>query len=374
MSAVDERMLALPTVGWAYRDGNAAFETWRASVRDAVLASVADFVATRCAVDLRGPGADIAAEVVQGFVGGGKCVRSTFALLGWLCGADAGAAALRAAASLELLHAFALLQDDVMDDSPVRRGRASAHVQFACWHRDRGLSGSSSRFGESAAMLLGDLCLVWAEQMLRGSGLARDALDRAWPRYDTMRTELAVGQLGDIVVDAASLPSLTEVLDVARRKSGNYTVRWPLEIGAVLAGCDDDVLTLLSGYGEAVGEAFQMRDDLLGIYGSPRVTGKPAGADLSERKATTVVVAAYQLADNGLRRRLSELMGSAELDQSAVDQWRTLIAATGAVELIEQMIAERVAAALELLSSDRIDHGVRDALAEMALACSQRAA
>ncbi|EUA85037.1 polyprenyl synthetase family protein [Mycobacterium xenopi 4042] len=159
-------MLALPTVGWAYRDGNAAFETWRASVRDAVLASVADFVATRCAVDLRGPGADIAAEVVQGFVGGGKCVRSTFALLAG-CAGRCRAAALRAAASLELLHAFALLQDDVMDDSPVRRGRASAHVQFACWHRDRGLSGSSSRFGESAAMLLGDLCLVWAEQMLR---------------------------------------------------------------------------------------------------------------------------------------------------------------------------------------------------------------
>ncbi len=223
-------------------------------------------------------------------------------------------------------------------------------------------------------MLLGDLCLVWAEQMLRGSGLALDALDRAWPRYDTMRTELAVGQLGDIVNDAASLPSLVEVLDVARRKSGNYTVRWPLEIGAVLAGCDDDVLTLLSGYGEAVGEAFQMRDDLLGIYGSPRVTGKPAGADLLERKATTVVAAAYQLADNGLRRRLSELMGSDELDQSGVDQWRTLIAATGAVELIEQMIAERVAAALELLGSDRIDHSVRDALANMAVACSQRAA
>jgi geranylgeranyl diphosphate synthase type I len=374
LNAVDQRMLASPPAARANGEPNHAFETWSSGVRSAVLTSVADFVAARCAADLRGPGADIAGKVVQEFVGGGKCVRSTFALLGWLCGADLEAAALRAAASFELLHAFALLQDDVMDESPVRRGRPSAHVQLARWHRDHGLSGPSSRFGASAAMLLGDLCLVWAEQMLRGSGLGPDALGRAWPRYDAMRTELAVGQFSDIVNDAASLPSLIEVLDVARRKSGNYTVRRPLEIGAALAGCDDHVLTLLGEYGEAVGEAFQMRDDLLGIYGSPQVTGKPTGADLFEHKATTVIAAAHQLADNPLREELSQLMSLPELDPNAVDRCRALITATGAVELIEQMIADRVTAALDVISTGRINQSVRDALANMAVACSQRAA
>ena len=174
------------------------------------------------ACDLRGAGVDVAAEVLVGFVGSGKCLRSTFMFLGWLCGAEPSQAALRAAASLELLHTFALLQDDVMDGSPLRRGRASAHVQFADWHRDRGLSGSAQRFGESAAVLLGDLCLVWAEQMMRGSGLDGDALSRAWPRYDAMRSELAVGQFADLVNDVGDLPTLDEVLEGARRKSGNY--------------------------------------------------------------------------------------------------------------------------------------------------------
>ena len=286
------------------------FEIWRSNVRKAVLDSVDEFVADRCALDLRGAGVDVAADVLVGFVGSGKCLRSTFMFLGWLCGAEPSHAALRAAASLELLHAFALLQDDVMDGSPLRRGRPSAHVQFADWHRDRGLSGSPDRFGESAAVLLGDLCLVWAEQMLRDSGLDHSALSRAWPRYDAMRTELAVGQFADLVNDVGGLPTLDEVLEVARRKSGNYTVRRPLEIGAAMAGCGDRLLIRLGRYGDAVGEAFQLRDDLLGIFGSPAITGKPVGADLTERKATSVVVAAHHMADPTLRRQLTELMSS----------------------------------------------------------------
>ena len=299
-------------------------------MRKAVLDSVDGFVADRCALDLRGAGVDVAADVLVGFVGSGKCLRSTFMFLGWLCGAEPSHAALRAAASLELLHAFALLQDDVMDGSPLRRGRPSAHVQFADWHRDRGLSGSPDRFGESAAVLLGDLCLVWAEQMLRDSGLDHNALSRAWPRYDAMRTELAVGQFADLVNDVGGLPTLDEVLEVARRKSGNYTVRRPLEIGAAMAGCGDRLLIRLGRYGDAVGEAFQLRDDLLGIFGSPAITGKPVGADLTEHKATSVVVAAHHMADPTLRSQLNELMSTADLDEADVERWRSLIAATGA--------------------------------------------
>jgi geranylgeranyl diphosphate synthase type I len=182
------------------------FDIWRSNVRKAVLDSVDEFVSDRCAHDLRGAGVDVAADVLVGFVGSGKCLRSTFMFLGWLCGAEPSHAALRSAASLELLHAFALLQDDVMDGSQLRRGRPAAHVQFADWHRGRELSGSPDRFGESAAVLLGDLCLVWAEQMLRDSGLDPNALSRAWPRYDDMRTELAVGQFADLVNDVGGLP------------------------------------------------------------------------------------------------------------------------------------------------------------------------
>jgi len=350
------------------------FETWLAGLQRAVLADVTEFVGARCVADLGDAGVDVAAEVLVQFVGGGKCLRSTYAYLGWLCGADGNTAALRASASFELLHAFALLQDDVMDGSGLRRGRPAAHIQFAQWHRDRRLSGSARRFGESAAILLGDLCLVWAEQMLRESGLRKRALDRAWHRYDAMRTELAVGQFSDLVNDARGLPTLDAVLDVAQRKSGNYTVRRPLEIGAAMAGCDDDIIALLGRYGAAIGEAFQLRDDVLGVLGSARVTGKPAGGDLAEHKATSIVVAAYQMADSTIRRQMSELMSADDLDEAAIARWRTLIVATGAVQWVEEMIADRVATARGEIHDARIDESVRVALADMAAVCTVRAA
>lgn len=347
---------------------------WQAAVRESVLGAVSDFVDSRCAPTLAGGRVDIAEGVLRTLLADGKCLRSTFLYLGWLSGAHADHAAIKAAASLEFLHAFALMQDDVMDDSPLRRGRPSAHKAFEHWHRGRDLSGSSARFGESAATLLGDLCLVWAEQMLRESGLDKDALARGWPRYDAMRTELAVGQFADLVNDTAAFPALEDVLDIARRKSGNYTVRRPLEIGAALAGCDDRTLSALGDYGGAVGEAFQLRDDLLGVFGSPETTGKPAGSDLSARKATTVVAAAYQLAGGPQRRQLNELMTAPDLSQSDIARWQSLIADTGTVEWIEELIDSRLTWALQRLNTAPLNREVRSALTSMAAACTERVA
>jgi len=348
-----------------------AFETWRDTVRTAALDHVAEFVATQCVPQLHRTGIDVAPEILTGLLDGGKCLRSTFMYVGWLCGAGPDDAALRASAGLELLHAFALLQDDVMDDSPLRRGRPAAHVQFGDWHRRRGLSGSGERFGAALAILLSDLCLVWAEQMMRESGVAQTALERAWPHYDAMRVELAVGQFADVANDAGAEPTLESVLDVARRKSGNYTVRRPLEIGAAMAG-REDLLGALGAYGEAVGEAFQLRDDLLGVFGSPDLTGKPAGGDLAERKATSVVVVAQQMAEPAIGRQFVELMNADALGEADIAHWRNLIAATGAPDWIEEMIAERVNAADEHLAGIPIDDSVRHALAQMAAACTSR--
>jgi geranylgeranyl diphosphate synthase type I len=349
-------------------------DAWRTGVRSAALSRVAEFVTPRCADELGACGVDVAGEILLQFVAGGKCLRSTFMYLGWLCGGPDSDVALTAAASLELLHAFALLQDDVMDDSASRRGRPAAHVQFASWHRRRGLSGSSRRFGESAAVLLGDLCLIWAEQMLRDSGVPHYRLVRAWPRYDAMRTELAIGQFADLAIDLRDLPTLEAVLQVARLKSGNYTVRRPLEMGAAMAGCDERVLAALAAYGSDVGEAFQLRDDILGIFGSPAATGKPNSGDLLERKATSVVVAAHRLADASTRRQLQELFAADRLDDAAIDHWRTLILATGAVQWIEELIADRVEAARKALESGMIGHPLNDTLIDMAGLCARRAA
>jgi geranylgeranyl diphosphate synthase, type I len=349
------------------------FDVWRIGVRRTVLTHVAEFVANRCAVRLDEAGVEVAAsDILLNFLTGGKCVRSTFMYLGWLSGAADSDEALYASASLELLHAFALLQDDVMDDSPSRRGRPAAHIQFGEWHRKRDLSGSPQRFGDSAAILLGDLCLIWAEQMFRESGVEYRRLQQALPRYDAMRTELALGQFADLASDVRDLPSMAMVLEVARRKSGNYTVRRPLEIGAAMSGCSDRTLSGLGRYGTAIGEAFQLRDDLLGVFGSEAVTGKPSGQDLVERKATSVVIAAHQLADAPTRRQLTELMNNGELDHTAIDRWRTLIVTTGAVQWIEDLISDRVASARDELDELRLDEPVRAALTNMATVCTER--
>nr|WP_232000663.1 polyprenyl synthetase family protein [Mycobacterium kyorinense] len=347
------------------------FTAWRASVRDGVLLHVSEFVSARTA-ELDRAGIDAAGDILLKFVSGGKCLRSAFMYMGWLCGEAADDAALRAAASLELLHAFALLQDDVMDESPQRRGRPAAHIQFAAWHRAKSLSSSPRRFGESAAILLGDLCLIWAEQMLRECGMDLPRLQQVWPRYDAMRVELAVGQFADLTSDIRDQPSLESVLIVARRKSGNYTVRRPLEIGAAMAGCDSYTVSQLGRYGAAVGEAFQLRDDLLGVFGSSARTGKPDGGDLLERKATSVMVTAQQMADPPTRRELTELMSSDHLDDSLLNRWKTLIATTGAVQRIEEMISEHLASAQKALADMAIDEALREALANMATACTER--
>jgi geranylgeranyl diphosphate synthase type I len=343
-------------------------------VRGAVLDAIADFLDSHCSPALDGGGVDIAEAVLRSMLAGGKCLRSTFLYVGWRCGANPLDAAPRAAASFEFLHAFALMQDDVMDGSPLRRGRPSAHQTFERWHRRRELLGSSARFGESAAVLLGDLCLVWAEQMPRESGMDAAALSRAFPRYDAMRAELAVGQFADLVNHTAEFPTLEDVLEIARSKSGNYTVRRPLEIDAALAGCDDQVLNALGGYGDAVGEAFQLRDDLLGVFGSLEKTGKPAGDDLATRKATTVVVGAYQLATGPRRLQLRAFMSADRLSAGDVEQWRDLIAELGTVDLMERLIDQRLSWALDSLDTAHLGADAHSALVSMATACAERVA
>ncbi len=217
----------------------AKFEAWRIELRHKVLDASQRFRLRPMRAELAESGVEVAGDILLDFVAGGKCLRSTYMYLGWLAGSADSDEALFASAGLELLHAFALLQDDVMDAASSRRGRPAAHIQFSQWHRNRKLSGPAERFGESAAILLGDLCLIWAEQMLRESGVEHRSLQQAWPRYDAMRTELAVGQFADLASDVRDLPSMDTVLEVARRKSGNYTVRRPLEIGAAMSGCSD---------------------------------------------------------------------------------------------------------------------------------------
>ncbi|MET8795912.1 polyprenyl synthetase family protein [Nocardia sp. NPDC004568] len=341
---------------------------WQQKVRARVLSELAEFVQKQSVESGVRPTVQ---HVLWQYVGGGKCVRSAFMYAGWLCGATEDDTALRASAALELLHAFALLQDDVMDESARRRGEPTAHRRLADRHQRNGLPGCPRRFGESAATLLGDICLVWAEQMLRESGMDELALTRVRPHYDRMRIELAMGQLADLGNDIRSTPTLEGVLAIARAKSGDYTVKWPLVLGAAMADCDRHVTAALTEYGRAIGEAFQLRDDILGVYGLPEVTGKPDN-DIAQHKASTVIVAAIDMAGSRLHRELCDLLHAPALDMSEVARVRTLITATGAPARIEAMIDNRVTEARHALAAAPLPDDRRDLLDGLAARCTVR--
>lgn len=317
---------------------------------------------------------------------GGKRLRPTFAYWGWrgvVGPQDSPGPILPALAALELLHTFALVHDDVMDASATRRGRPTAHRTFAAQHTAAGQTGDAVRFGEAGAVLVGDLCLVWADRMLAHSGLPASTLLEARRCYDQMRVETVAGQYLDILgeTDARNW-SVERALTVARYKTASYTVQRPLLFGAALAGLGRDVplTAAYSRYGLAVGEAFQLCDDLLGVYGDPATTGKPAGDDLRNGKPTVLLMLARELADPAQRDELEGVLardrsaGSPLLDDAAVNRLAGLVIETGAVRRVEQMIAERVEIALGALDTAPMDSAARDALTDLAVTATTRRA
>jgi geranylgeranyl diphosphate synthase type I len=242
-------------------------------------------------------------SALRDLLSGGKRLRPAFAYWGWRGSSqtderekwDAGV--VQAVTGLEFLQACALIHDDVMDGSDTRRGLPAAHRRFAGLHRGEQWLGSPESFGVGAAILLGDLCLSWADEVMLTADLPREALVRAKAIYDEMRSELMAGQYLDLLEQACGGGSVDRALQVVRYKSAKYTIERPLHIGAALAGAPASVFAAYSGYGLPLGEAFQLRDDILGVFGDPEQTGKPAGDDLREGKRTVLVAIANERAD-----------------------------------------------------------------------------
>jgi geranylgeranyl diphosphate synthase, type I len=245
-----------------------------------------------------------------------------------------------------------------MDDSDLRRGRPAAHRQFAALHVDNGWAGPPRAFGEAAAILLGDLALIASERELADAvaDLAPERRDAVRSVFDHMRTEVTVGQYLDVLTQAEPwgedpVADEQRARAVIRAKSARYSVEHPLSLGAALAGADEDARRTCREVGLALGEAFQLRDDLLGVFGDPSSTGKPAGDDLREGKHTVLVARALQTASEADRRLLLSRLGDRALGPAEVDELRALLHRTGAVAAVEEIIAELAEPALEDLAA-----------------------
>jgi geranylgeranyl diphosphate synthase type I len=309
------------------------------------------------------------------FLAGGKRLRPAFCYWGWRAAGGGDEPGLyAAAASLELLQASALVHDDVMDASDVRRGRPSAHRRFERLHAESGWHGSAEQFGEAVAVLLGNLLLVWTGQMWRTSGLAPEVLAVAQPVYDHMLNELMCGQYLDLLEQAKGESTFDSALRVALYKSGKYSVEHPLRLGLLLAAGERRpwIDTLCMQYGQQVGIAFQLRDDVLGVFGDPAETGKPAGDDLREGKRTMLIARTLAAASPAQAEVVHTLLGDPELDAEGIERLRTIIEETGALASCEGMIKNYLDDALHALERAPIEETARTALGSLAVAATSR--
>ncbi|HUR52195.1 MAG TPA: polyprenyl synthetase family protein, partial [Mycobacteriales bacterium] len=340
----------------------------RSRVQQALEAFVAD---RRQLLDTIGPELAPLTDALLAYLSGGKRMRPGFCFWGHLGagGADTDELVV-AAASLELFQACAIVHDDVMDGSDTRRGQPAVHRAFAARHREQSWYGDSEAFGAGAAILLGDLALSWADEMLVSSGLATPPALRV---FSEMRADVVGGQYLDLLEQARRTGTVEAALRVARYKAAKYTVERPLHLGAAMAGAEPVVLSAYTAYGIPLGEAFQLRDDVLGVFGDPAVTGKPAGDDLREGKRTALVATALEKATPAQAALLDEHLGNPALDEDGVAALRGVLVETRAVERVEALIEARTAEALAALDRAPVTEEAREVLRDLAAAATARA-
>lgn len=310
-----------------------------------------------------GSGTEVLVEAVTPMLRRGKRIRAVLCWWGYeLARAADGEPPLpstgeaeadglsRAAASLELLQAAALIHDDIIDNSLTRRGLPAVHADFAARHAAEGLDGDGAEFGRAAGIIIGDLCLGWHEELFSGSGLPRTHAPVVARQRNAMRTEVMAGQYLDMRIQATRRDRLdpaalrAEAWDVLTYKSAKYSVEQPLLLGAALGGADEALLAAVSAFGLPLGQAFQLRDDVLGVYGDPEVTGKPAGDDLREGKRTVLLahaLAAVTDAETGHAGAAQALarIGAPDFGDDEVNRLREVLRETGALARTEDEIS-----------------------------------
>ena len=316
-------------------------------------------------------------DAIGELLAGGKRLRPAFCYWGWRAAGGADCPQIMAAASaLELLHASALVHDDVMDASETRRGSPAVHRRFAARHAAGGWRGSADAFGMGAAILIGDLLQSWTDELLHDSGLPATALLHGRPVLDAMRTELIAGQYLDLLSQAAGDDTVESALRVVSYKSAKYTIERPLHLGVALACAtapdEQAIAAACTAYGIPLGIAFQLRDDVLGIFGDPAETGKPVSDDVREGKRTVLMAMARQRASTAQVEVLHRHLGNPLVDEAGAAAVRTVIVNTGALAECEAMIDRNVAAALRALKGAPMADAAKEALAELAFAATAR--
>ncbi len=342
-------------------------------LREAINNSLAQFVDRENAylIEIGSELIPVASALKNFLIDSGKRFRPLFAAAGYVGnGGQLDQSSINAIASIELVHVCALIHDDVMDGSDTRRSAPSIHKLFEQLHARESLKGSAQQFGVSSAILLGDLALVWASKALHESGLNSESIMGALPVSDEMRVELMAGQYLDVYEQALASQSIERSLKVARFKSGKYSIERPLHFGATLVSRAN--LETYTNYGIPLGEAFQLRDDLLGVFGDPAQTGKPAGDDLREGKRTVLIASTLERSNELQKERINALLGKNDLSLSEVEELRTIISSSGASLFVEDLIEKLTSESLDALENSAVSDDAKAFLIHMASVATKR--
>ncbi|UQA90638.1 polyprenyl synthetase family protein [Streptomyces halobius] len=345
------------------------------AIRNQVACVLSDFLARKsAAADAQHLPADVVQALGDFLTAGGKRLRPILCVMGWHAAGGHGdtGPVVRVGAALEMFHAFCLIHDDVMDNSCTRRGAPTVHRALARAYTPGRSRAAADFVGTSAAILIGDLALAWSDELFHTAGLDPAQLSAVLPLLDAMRTEVMYGQYLDVTSSGQPTADLERALTILRYKTAKYTLERPLHIGAVLAGGNGELLDSLSDFALPVGDAFQLRDDLLGVYGDPRVTGKSRLDDLREGKQTVLIALAMRNATPARQHTMSTLIGNPALDEEGAERARQLVTATGAYNEVRRLIQTRRRQAERVLERLVLPPGVANALRELARAATQR--
>lgn len=341
-----------------------AFERHRPQINEA-LDEMLDRVLDR--IEQFHPSVSRASEHLRAFVSGGKRIRPLLLVIGFeTAGGRYTPGVHGPAVALELLHTCALIHDDVIDRAPTRRGRPTVHYSLAAEHEANGWNGKPAEYGEAVAILLGDIAFVHADEAFMDAQVPDRALLAAFRRFTLLREEVMVGQYLDLQTAISGQTSRELALTVATLKSGRYSVTRPLEIGAALAGADQDLLDGLKAIGDPLGRAFQVRDDLLGLFGEEGTTGKSATSDLAEGKRTLLIAEAKQRLASDQAAQLEAGLGNPDLDTEEAARLRAMIDECGARDAAERYVADAVAEANTAIADLDVPTQAREVLAEVA--------
>ena len=295
-------------------------------------------------------------DEIERFIGsGGKRVRPAFLYSGYVAaGGKAHDAIIFASMCVEFLHTFALIHDDIIDRSATRRGKPTSHKIFEEYHQTKNFPGDSGHFGLSSAILAGDLAFTLAEEILTTAPFPQERTRRARYFFDQMKFQVIAGEYLDVLGGYKKRLSEEDILNILEYKTAKYTVERPLQIGAMLAGAEIDTLETFTAYGIPLGQGFQLQDDILGVFGNPKKTGKPADSDIREGKMTVLVAKAYEWANKGERKVLDETIGNSRATAMDIERVRNIIYEVGACDYAVKLSHKLIEQAKDALMSTKL--------------------